>query len=903
MSSYGRLATQPPPNLTLQLDGIANGTSAHDDNTNNGNDHDHNYNTATTIIDDVAHGDNSPGSALSTNTNKPKSPGQKFTSFFGWNSSSKSHGGTESPTTTFSEQSPSPGASPINSSSRSPAPAALDIPKANAMGPSSYFTVPGTPLLSTSPAINAHVEELERELREVSAELAGSIRREMELEDEIERWRADNTMPPASAAGTDVGGRRTSDYYSDSGASSVRLPLGGGGMDGGSDKLEELEKLRRKAEQEKAQLKVEMAQKVQEELRRRRDLEAQVDELEKRLETTAAAVAEGAGSSSDGTARAAGGPKPEQMQELEAQLDDAHRRLAEERTMKDNFEALITALQDELEQHRQERDNLRDEVVPQLRARVEGLESDSSDLRSLTYENTRMQQELQNLRNENATLVGARRMQMELQQQQARFNSIAEEPESPSKAGVAAAAGGMASPRVGLTRSNSLARGSIIGGINAGTASKRGSLSRSSSVKEPRPSGNESPREGGGNVSERVRDLESQRDALHHALRSLLRRQECQARHYEKRLKVVEAERDRALNATPRRTAFSKEVRHLRDEVNHLRRRADDALEQKWHCEKGLSGLKMDLDRAKQETGSLRVLLHEHDIVPPDHEDSKLVADSQAALALDRAYSELQTTHALSLARLKDIEDGGGVAGAALTADAERTVELLKQSISDAETERLAAQREAAEYRHQARALQQSEAAHLSKEQHLASELLAAARRMDALAAQCEAQLSANRELRARLADAIGRGEREQRASADRIVRLQAELRALEDRVLAAQSHSEDVVAKHEDEVRRLKESHVVTLQRLGAGAGSSSMFALRSPRLDRRAHGGANGQGVAGAGAGTGTMAEFSRTEFLERRVGELEKALAGADREMEEVVGRMNMAQIEVAELQAER
>jgi hypothetical protein len=50
-------------------------------------------------------------------------------------------------------------------------------------------------------------------------------------------------------------------------------------------------------------------------------------------------------------------------------------------------------------------------------------------------------------------------------------------------------------------------------------------------------------------------------------------------------------------------------------------------------------------------------------------------------------------------------------------------------------------------------------------------------------------------------------------------------------------------------------------------------------------------------------TMAEATKTELLEKRVEELERALRDADREMEEVVGRMNFAQIEVADLQFER
>jgi prefoldin subunit 5 len=50
-------------------------------------------------------------------------------------------------------------------------------------------------------------------------------------------------------------------------------------------------------------------------------------------------------------------------------------------------------------------------------------------------------------------------------------------------------------------------------------------------------------------------------------------------------------------------------------------------------------------------------------------------------------------------------------------------------------------------------------------------------------------------------------------------------------------------------------------------------------------------------------SFAEATKTELLEKRVEELEKALRDADHEMEEVVGRMNTAQIEVADLQFER
>lgn len=696
--------------------------------------------------------------------------------------------------------------------------------------------------------MNAHVEELERELREVSSELAASIRREMELEDEVERWKAE------SSTAVSENNRRTSDYYSDSGASSVRFPIGDT-----ESKLEEVETLRRKAEQERAQLKVHMAERLQEELRRRRDLEEQVQQLEDQV---------GPQSRSGSVAG------PGRVRELESSLEDARRRLAEERQVKENFEDLLTALREELEKHRNERDNLRDEVVPQLRARLEGLESEASQTQSLMYESTRMQQEIQQLRNENQTLINARRMQQELAQQQTRFQSIAEEADAPP----------LSNPRVGLSRSNSLARSSAFN-------PKRGSLSRSNSVKDRSVPG--SPGEGLPGAGNPVKELEEQRDALHKALKNLLARQELQQKEFQRRIKELETERDNLLNLTPRRTTFHKEVSHLREEVNSLRRRADDALDQKWQCEKGLGGLRMDLDRAQQETTSLRVLLQEHDITIPE------IRVENQPISLDKAYKELRTTHALSLARIKQMESEDSLGEASF--EAEKTLDLLKRSISDAETERDAAQKEAEQYREQARALQKSEIEHLGKEEKLSKELFAAATRMDDLSNRIQVQLESNRSLRNRLAGAISRGEKEQEKSAEKIIELERRLKAAEDKVMVAQQSSEEAIARHEEEVQTLKESHNNHLRRMKSGLlspaslspkmPSSPVFAQKFPRLD---------QTTSGPGM---SMAEATRTQLLEKRVLELEKALSDADNEMQEVVGRMNMAQIEVADLQYER
>ncbi|KAI9677332.1 MAG: hypothetical protein M1829_002675 [Trizodia sp. TS-e1964] len=789
----------------------------------------------------------------STMTSKPRSP-SKIGSFFGWKTTASP---VASSATTFASDKTSPAPSPQSpqlSPKSLPSPAnkrnlaAIDVPKANNLNlihTDSGLSIPATPLPLAG---NSEVEE---ELREISSELASSIRREMDLEDLVDRLQSEASNVSGSV-------RRTSDYFSDSGTSSVRFPSG--------DDLKhvELEKLQRRTEQEKAQLRLDLSQKVQAERTRRRSLEAQVQDLEDRL--AQANLKNTKPTNSTGRVR-----------DLEMLLDDLRRRLAEERKVRENFEDLLTALRGEVDENRNERDNLRDEVVPQLRARVEGLEAAAAEFQKLTYENTRMQQELQNLKNENSTLLTAKNMQLETQQQQPRFNSIAEDAVSPASP----------SPTL-MKRSSSAARFSA-----SGAASLR--LNRSNSLKE---------RESRDSLADRVRDIEAQRDALHEALKSLLDRQDYQTKEANKRIRNLEIERDRALTSTPGRQGYDKEVSNLRAEINHLRRRADEALDQKWQCEKGLSGLKMDLDRAEQETTTLRTLLHEHDILIPEIPGQRRGQESLSAAhattaTLEKAYRDLQITHALSLARLAqingeedlDLKDSATKNGA--------TLNLLHETMKEAEAEREYAQKQAQAYRVQAESLQHAQRGHVSEEQKLATQLRTSAARVEELSVEVRQQLDSNNTLRERLTEAIRRGERDQKSSADRIIRVQGKLKALEDKLMIAQQRSEEAVAKHEKEIRELKDNHNSQLLRLKNGPKSparltpprSPLFATRSPRI---------GSTTSGPGL---SMVEASRTEYLEKRVEELEMALTEADKEMAEVVCKMNMAQIEVLDLQSER
>ncbi|KAG9238728.1 hypothetical protein BJ875DRAFT_13719 [Amylocarpus encephaloides] len=784
---------------------------------------------------------------------QPKSPnGSKLGSFFGWGGGNSSPG---SSTTSLSENSFSPIpplpptseslAADASKSSAKPIPAAIDVPKANADTGSYFGASPFLQIPLATPTTPIQIEEMEKELKEISSELASSIRREMDLEDLVERLQAEaqNPSPP---------GRRTSDYFSDSGTSSVRY---GGEPDA---KQDELDRAVRKTQVEKAQMRLELTDKVQDERSRRKVLEAHIRSLEEKASQIDLASI----NSLDSTGR---------LKDLEATCEDLRRRLTEERQVKENFEDLLTALKSELLSSHNERDNLRDEIVPQLRARVEGLEAQAAEHEKLTYEQSKMQQELQSLKIENMNLANAQK-QVDLQQQVKKFDSIAEEPSAmKSRASMS------------LSRSNSVAV----------TRSRPGSLTRSASVKtvESRDA-----------LAERVKDIELQRDSLHRALKSLLERQEYQNRENQKKIRQLEVERDRALSDSPRRMGYDREVTSLREEINTLRRRADEAIEQKWQCEKGLSGLKMDLDRAEQEIGSLRSLLQENDILIPRGErpqsGSRPNSGHVSSAGLESAYKDLQNAYSDLLDRLKSLE-----ASDPKDEETRSAMRQLEQSLAAAMSERDFARQEADSLREQTDSLRSAERAHVGEEMALADELRSTAQRVEELAIQVHQQLAANSTLRQRLAETIERGEKDQKTNAHKIMLMQSKLKLLEDQLMAAQQSSEEKLSKHEDEIRVLKDSHNTQLQRVKDGLRSPRLFGPKTPLSPLFANSVKSPQLLSTSSGSAMSVSEDSKMEFLKQRVMDLERALADADREMEEVVGRMNVAQIEVMELQNER
>ena len=764
----------------------------------------------------------------------PKSPSQTspFATLFGWANSS--------PVATGSELSPIP--SPASTSrklSANDAPQGLGITRTTSNNSNAATANPISyceSYLSTPPpgsaATSFQIDEMEDELKAISSELAASIRREMDLEDLVDRLQEQVNNPHAP-------GKRSSDYFSDSGYSSAKVSEY-------DQSREEIEKIQRRSEQEKASIRVELSDKLQDERSRRRALDQQIKTLSEKASQMDLAHMNNLDAN-------------DRVRELERSCDDLRRRLSDERDSKSNFEDLLSGLKSELQEACNERDNLRDEVVPQLRARVEGLEAEAASYANLTYESTKMQHQLQSLQQENTSLRN-------------------------SKGGLEEISG--------LSRSNTVSGGLF--GLRGPPGLK--GLARSGSVKN-------APIESKEALAERLKDVEAQRDALHNALKNLLERQEFQNRENEKKIRVLEAERQRLL-LEPGKAGFDREISNLRTEINVLRRRAEEAMDQKWQVEKNLGGLKMDLDRAEEEIATLRSQLKEKDIlIPPSlvRSPGSPVSPARGAPAtsesLERAYQDLQKAYSESLERIKKLELSTGAAAA--DEKLKMAIQRLEQSLSSAISERDAAKNHVNGLKYQVESLTAGESEHIGREKALADELSQSARRVEELASQVQQQLASNAELRKRLSDTVTRGDSDHKANSDRITDLQARLHALEEQLVAAQTASEDRVGRHEEEITQLREAHNEQLRRINEGSGVG-VTARKGNMLSGAASNvlGRNGQTVPSR-----SLEDELEIQTLRTRVAELERALEDAETEIQAVVAKMSEAQIEVMNLQEER
>ncbi|UKZ79608.1 hypothetical protein TrVFT333_007366 [Trichoderma virens FT-333] len=733
----------------------------------------------------------------------PRSPGatSPLASIFGW--------GNPSPSVTDFSSLPSP--SPLsptakgsaNDNRRSTNSLSSRHTKSNATTTlaqqrQSFFST-HSPHISQNTAL---VDEMEEELKAISSELAASIRREIDLEDLADRLQEQlsNAQP--------AGSKRTSDYFSDSGHSTAKL----GELDVSRD---EIEKVQRKSEQERAELRLELTSKLQEERERRKDLDQKIRQLQERASEVDVVEINNIDAS-------------ERIKELENTCEELRRKLSEERQSKANFEDILSALKGQLQEASDERDNLRDEVVPELKARVEGLEAEAAEYANLTYESSRMQQELHTLKRENSSLRNS--MAGGLEDLPSKRMSVI------GLSGLSGLGGLSRSNSVGLARSNSVAnpRNRAPPGV--------GGLKRTDSFKAAAQT------ESRETLLERLKDVEEQRDALHGALKSLLERHEFQNREYQKKIRMLENERQRLTNVSPRKAGFEKDMSKLRTEINLLRRRAEDALEQKWQVEKGLGGLKIDLDRAEEEIHS-----------------SDSAREPVTSESLRNAYTELQASYAESLERIRQLEADSGSDD-----ETKEAMARLEQSLSAAILERDAAKRQIDQQNIQINVLAASDAGSAAADSTLAEQLKESAELIEQLTSQ---------------------GEADRKTNSQRISELQERLRVLEDQVVAAQTASEDRVVRHEEEITRLREAHNEQLRRLQADpSGSSSQKSGPKPLLSTKA-------------IPAKSLEEEADMKTLRARVLELEKALAEAEDEMQEVVARMNMAQVEVLNLQEDR
>ncbi|KAK6335613.1 hypothetical protein TWF696_002380 [Orbilia brochopaga] len=507
---------------------------------------------------------------------RTKTAGGKFGSFFGWGSSTTQD------------------ISPIDDNNRislaeqrmSKIPSNIDVSLANSQPSHPKRTDSG---ISLPPRTPMTIEEtLEEELRIISADLAASIRRELELEDLVESLQI--SADTQGKLGTNAG-KRTSDYFSDAGTGTSSYDL-----DLPSKEQLDYDRVVRKSEQAQAQIRLELTQKIQDERQRRKGVELQVRELEE-------IVSQGDSLTSRRSV------SPSRVRDLEIALDDARRKLSEERNLKANFEDLVKAIRDELQGYRNERDNLRDEIVPQLRARVEGLEAELAESQKTPYEATKMQQEIDDLRQKYAQLLESNR-QMEKRQSEQTLNS------APTSA--------PATPGSAMFKD----RESLL---------------------------------------ERLKDIEAQRDALQLGLRNLRMRTEVDNKKASERIRTLEWERNRALRPSYRKMRKDKENAAFKCQLERLRHRSDNAVDSKYVCERNLASLRLDLDRSEQELDDLRALLREQDDLARQMEElqescKQLIAQSEGDEEMEQLASELRSravVNAMLRKRLVDAIEKG----------------------------------------------------------------------------------------------------------------------------------------------------------------------------------------------------------------------------------------------------
>lgn len=308
---------------------------------------------------------------------------------------------------------------------------------------------------------------MESELEAICSELAKSIQRESNLEFAV-------TKLQERIASLQVSGRRSSDCSSDSGYSSELVGEYG-------QKKEEIERFQRKCDLEKASIRLELSTKLHDEQLRRKALEQRVERLTLQKDERESMLAVGRKVKCC-------------TEDFKSTCTDLRRRLSEEKSSHDNFQFLFLALQNELHQVCSERDNLKYEVVPELRTKLDVLGAKAS-----TYASNKTQE----LPNKGADVLPTPLGWDRLHRKRSSFVGI------------------------GQPGCKSLAEFSALYKYGLGN------------TEESQPA-----REV---LAALLQDVEAQRDALHSALKSLLDRQEFQRREGHRKMKYLESGRQQLL--------------------------------------------------------------------------------------------------------------------------------------------------------------------------------------------------------------------------------------------------------------------------------------------------------------------------------------------------------------------
>lgn len=503
----------------------------------------------------------------------------------------------------------------------------------------------------------------------------------------------------------------------------------------------------------------------------------------------------------------------------------------------------MSALKIQLQTFQDERDNLRDEVVPQLRARVEGLEAQAAEHEKLTYEYTKIQQELQALRCHNITLINSQKLQMK------KLDMLSENSEL----------------SIARRERSASCDADIISSLSSRTVTLKPTETRDA-------------------LAERVKDIELQRDSLHAALKSLLERQEHQNRESGKTIKLLETELEKALSVFPKLFVHEKEVKNLRSELKILRTRADEAISKKMLCEKSFVDVKIGLDHAEKRIFSLKKMISQENknCQAPLY---KLSSVETTPKTFEGSYKDLKTTYSESLEQVKSLKSELN------SKQTLSTLELNEQSLINFISEHNFATCEAGNFKNSNKVLNSTEKALAYDSVTQSNNLFDFAKNSEELAAKARQRISMNSKFRQRFATAIENREREQVAGAQKFSVLQTKLNSLKEQITHAKQITEERLTAHEEDISEIKENQILQLQRI-----KGEIRLPMSPKISRSIKS-PNRINFREA------VADDVQVENLRHKIVELEETLLSADKEMEKLVSRMNSAQIEVMNLQNER